>query len=169
MSNVLSKNRGYSIVEILIAMTVFSIIMASITCFFIFQNKTYSAQGGIVEMQRNGRNAMSFIIKELREVTSVDITNAETDQITFNSIEDSLARSFSYDGDNDLLTFSKGGTPVRYFRNVSNFTLKGDNASASNVRKITVTLETRTEDLDLNLNQYHYFALESDVTLRNLI
>ena len=169
MANMLSKNRGHTIVEILIAMAVFSFIMASITSFFIFQDKTYLAQGGIVEMQRNSRNAMRFIIKQLREATSVNVTDVETDQITFNSVEDNLTRSFSYDGDNDLLTFSKGGTPVRYFRNVSNFILKGDSANASDVKKIKVTLETRTEDLDPNLKHYHYFALESDVTLRNLI
>lgn len=169
MPNILSKNRGHTIVEILIAMAVFSVIMVSITSFFIFQDKTYLAQGGIVEMQRNSRNAMRFIIKQLREATSVDVIDVETDQITFNSVEDNLTRSFSYDGDNDLLTFSKGGTPVRYFRNVSNFTLKGDSANASDVKKIKVTLETHTENLDPIMKHHHYCVSESDVTLRNLI
>jgi len=169
MPNILSKNRGHTIVEILIAMAVFSVIMVSITSFFIFQDKTYLAQGGIVEMQRNSRNAMRFIIKQLREATSVDVIDVETDQITFNPVEDNLTRSFSYDGDNDLLTFSKGGTPVRYFRNVSNFTLKGDSANASDVKKIKVTLETHTENLDPIMKHYHYCVSESDVTLRNLI
>ncbi len=169
MLNVLGKNTGYSIVEALITMAVFSVIMASVTCFFIIQQKTYQAQGGIVEMQRSSRSAMSFITKELRKATSVNITDTETDQIAFNSIEDNLTRSFSYDEGSDILTFSKGGTPVKYFRNVSNFRIKGDSASASGVKKITITLETRTEDPDLNLNEHHYLTLKSDVTLRNLI
>lgn len=59
-------NRGFSLIELLIAIAIFGILLTALTAFFISQNRQYVVQSQIVEMQDNARAAMDFVVRILR-------------------------------------------------------------------------------------------------------
>lgn len=62
----LSGCRGFSLIELLIAMGVGLIVLAASYEFFAEQNKAYKVQEQVAEMQQNVRTAMETMIREIR-------------------------------------------------------------------------------------------------------
>jgi prepilin-type N-terminal cleavage/methylation domain-containing protein len=64
----LSKNKesGFTLVELLIAMTIGLIILAALSSTFLMQRKIYDVQEQIVEMVQNARAAMDIMTREIR-------------------------------------------------------------------------------------------------------
>lgn len=60
------KTKGFTLVEILIAIAVFSIVIGAIYGVFISQQHAYHVQDQIVEMEQNARAATNMMIRELR-------------------------------------------------------------------------------------------------------
>lgn len=61
-----NKERGFTIVELLIAMTIGLIIMAALSSTFFMQRKIYDVQDQVVEMVQNARVAMDMLTREIR-------------------------------------------------------------------------------------------------------
>lgn len=57
---------GFSLVELLIAMLVGGVIMASVMTSFQTQHRTYMGQDQVVELQQNARAAMDMIARDIR-------------------------------------------------------------------------------------------------------
>jgi type IV pilus assembly protein PilW len=85
----LSKNKqsGFTLVELLIAMTIGLIILAALSSTFLMQRKTYDVQEQIVEMVQTARAAMDMMTREIRMagymVVGNAITNHGNNTITF--------------------------------------------------------------------------------------
>lgn len=60
------KNRGFTIIELMITILIFSVIIASVYATHLSQQKTYKVQDQIAEMQQNIRAALSLITTEIR-------------------------------------------------------------------------------------------------------
>ncbi len=60
------NHKGFSLIEVLIAMAIFGILLTALTAFFISQNRQYVVQSEIVAMQDNARAAMDFVVRTLR-------------------------------------------------------------------------------------------------------
>jgi type IV pilus assembly protein PilW len=114
VKSAIHKNKGFSLVELLIAMAVASIIMGLIYNTYQAQQKSYTAQHLAVEMQQNIRAAMSLIKREIRmagydPITSDGIdndldTNVDENDETSNAGILSAAGNFiefSFDNDAD--------------------------------------------------------------------
>lgn len=61
-----AKVRGFSLVELMVAMTIGLIILSAVSMLFVNSKKTYTTQDSLARLQENGRFAMQFIIKDLR-------------------------------------------------------------------------------------------------------
>jgi len=61
-----NKESGFTLVELLIAMTIGLIVMAALSSTFLLQRKTYDVQEQIVEMVQNARAAMDIMTREIR-------------------------------------------------------------------------------------------------------
>ena len=97
-----SKSRGFTLVELLVAMTLSSIILGIIYGTYQAQLKSQMTQQQVVEMQQNARAAMFAMEREIRlagyDPTESDvpqITSAQTGSITFtmdinNGVDDDL-------------------------------------------------------------------------------
>ena len=59
-------NRGFTLVEILMAMTISGIVAAGVYSTFYSQHKSYLTQEEVVSMQQNLRSAMHLIEREIR-------------------------------------------------------------------------------------------------------
>jgi prepilin-type N-terminal cleavage/methylation domain-containing protein len=87
----LMSDKGYTIVEMLIAMAIVGIVLAGLYDLVISSSRTYLAQNAIVEMQADGRAAMDFLARELRQAfdnPTISTTTTTNDTISFNRVED---------------------------------------------------------------------------------
>ena len=59
-------SRGFTLVEILVALVITSILTIAIYSFFVGQHHAYTVQDQVIEMEQNARAALDMIRKELR-------------------------------------------------------------------------------------------------------
>ncbi len=57
--------RGFTLTELLIAMTLSLVVLAGVVSFFVNQRKIYSVREHVAEMQQNARAGMHFMAREL--------------------------------------------------------------------------------------------------------
>jgi len=83
----LSKNKesGFTLVEMLIAMTIGLIIMAALSSTFFMQRKIYDVQDQVVEMVQNARVAMDMMTREIRMAGCGDPDLSWITWVTINS------------------------------------------------------------------------------------
>jgi len=62
----LRKNEGVTLIELLVAMAISAILIAAIYRTFISQQKTYTVQEQVVDMQQNVRVAINRMMREIR-------------------------------------------------------------------------------------------------------
>ncbi|MCF8040027.1 MAG: prepilin-type N-terminal cleavage/methylation domain-containing protein [Desulfohalobiaceae bacterium] len=61
-----NTDKGFTLTELLIAMTISLLILASLGTIFLSQLKTYNVQEQLIEMTQNARAAMDFMSREIR-------------------------------------------------------------------------------------------------------
>jgi len=75
-----NKESGFTLVELLIAMTIGLIILAALSSTFLMQRKIFDDQEQIVEMVQNARAAMDMMTREIRMAGYMVVGNAITNQ-----------------------------------------------------------------------------------------
>ena len=98
----LSKNKesGFTLVELLIAMTIGLIILTALSSTFLMQRKIYDVQEQVAEMVQNARAAMDMMSREIR-MGGYDPTDAGFDGITYDA--DQLQIQANIDDDEDII------------------------------------------------------------------
>jgi type IV pilus assembly protein PilW len=66
MKKTTNKNNGFSLVEIMVSMVIAGLVMAGIYGVYTIQQRTYTVQEQVSEMQQKGRAALDFMIREIR-------------------------------------------------------------------------------------------------------
>lgn len=66
MDTLLKKNKGITLIELLIALVISSLLVAGLYRTFIAQQKTYTVQEQVVDMQQNMRAAINRMMTEIR-------------------------------------------------------------------------------------------------------
>jgi type IV pilus assembly protein PilW len=194
----LSKNKesGFTLVEMLIAMTIGLIILAALSSTFLMQRKTYDIQEQIVEMVQTARAAMDMITREIR-MAGYDPTGAGFDGITYSTsqlqIRADLDGSGSTDGTNENIRYAYydehssypyqtkrktgNGNFQPFAENIQSFIFdyldsSGSTTTAtSDIRQIRITITARTSKADADYsanNGYRTHTLTSFITPRNL-
>ncbi len=60
------KERGVTLVELMIALSMFAVILSAMYNMFNFQQKSYSVQDNVAVMQQNVRVGLGYMVKEIR-------------------------------------------------------------------------------------------------------
>jgi prepilin-type N-terminal cleavage/methylation domain-containing protein len=94
----LTSDKGFTLVELLIAMAIVGIVLTGMYELFVTSNRIYLAQNAIVEMQADSRAAMDFMVRELRLTCNklppactpptIFTTTATNDTISFDRVEE---------------------------------------------------------------------------------
>ncbi|OGT19336.1 MAG: hypothetical protein A2V90_04310 [Gammaproteobacteria bacterium RBG_16_57_12] len=66
LQHVMKHVRGFSLVELMVALTIGLIILSAVSMLFVSSKKTYTTQDSLARLQENARFAMQFIVKDLR-------------------------------------------------------------------------------------------------------
>ncbi|MDH3513268.1 MAG: PilW family protein [Gammaproteobacteria bacterium] len=61
-----NRTRGFSLVELMVALTIGLIILAAVSTLFVNSKQSYTTQDSLARLQESARFAMHFLIKDLR-------------------------------------------------------------------------------------------------------
>jgi type IV pilus assembly protein PilW len=128
MISINTSQKGFSLIELLVAMAIASVLMAGIFTFYHHQLKTHVTQQEMVDMQQDARAAMYMMTREIRMAGydpqnkgEASIQTANVAEIEFESDIDGTADgdnskrfyyALSYDDDRDGLSDGLAdGTP----------------------------------------------------------
>ena len=186
-----NKERGFTLVELLIAMTIGLIILAALSSTFLMQRRIYDVQEQIVEMVQTARAAMDMMTCEIR-MAGYDPAGAGFDGIPYNAgqlqivanlngdsdTDDSNENiTYTYDNTNLQIDRNTGGGAQPFAENIQAFTFSYLDSSgtatttASDIRQIEITITARTAEPDRNYTPnggYRIYTLSSFITPRNL-
>jgi type IV pilus assembly protein PilW len=76
------KQKGVTLIELLVALVILGIVIGSIYRLFIVQTRAYTVQDQVVEVQQNVRSAMEILLRDLRMTGYDDDSIASTVSIT---------------------------------------------------------------------------------------
>src|SRR3989441_416000 len=85
------SEQGFTVTELLVAMAIFSVVLAEAYSAFLSSSQRLVLQNELVEMQTDARAAMNFMVQELRlafGTPSITTTVTTNDTIIFDRLED---------------------------------------------------------------------------------
>jgi type IV pilus assembly protein PilW len=90
MKKILRNQNGVTLIELLVALVISTILIAGIYRTFIGQQKTFTSQEQVVDVQQNARIAIGNMVREIRmagfgNFSMPAIVNAGADTLTFRS------------------------------------------------------------------------------------
>lgn len=95
------RQSGFSLIELMVALVIGLLLLAGVLNVFVGSRVTYSTQTGLAKLQENGRFAMSFLTRDIRQAgftgcsSNTDIANtvrdASGDIIPFLDLTDAIS------------------------------------------------------------------------------
>ena len=172
MNSITTSQKGFSLLELMVAMAIASVLMAGIYTFYQNQLKTHITQQEMVDMQQDARAAMYMMTREIRMagydpqyISGATIRTANDAAIAFDSDENADGEidsdeCFYYGLDNDTLVRGGWNTPLAPVpENLSQVALNidalnfvyldnaGDTTSdLPSIRSVQITLVARSGD-----------------------
>jgi len=188
-----NNERGFTIVELVVGLAIGLILLGVAVKIFLVQQRSYSVQEQLSEMQQNIRSAMDMIVRETK-MAGYNPAGAIFDGIEYDATKTQLRILADLDGDgtttgtNEDITYSHDDTDLQIERNgagnpiaenITEFTFDYYDASGTGtdtstaIRQIEISITGRTDKTDPDLKRvdgvgYRYGTLTTHVTPENL-
>jgi len=186
----MGKKNGFTLIELMAGILISAIILAGLYSVFFSQQKAFSAQEQVAEMNQNLRAALDLMTREIRLAgyktwtSSFDgIATATSDSIRIladlnqdgDTADDNEDVSYTYNA--GALQICRNGVGLPVADNITSlsllYTLKdGTTTSApanlADIRKVNISITARTTHPDQGTGMYRSITLTSDITPRNL-
>ena len=154
------QQKGFSLIELMVVVVILGIIVLGLVTFFTGGAKSWVAGQSQLEAQRNARQAMDRMVREIREGKNL-LSGSDGDTIIIN-----FPSSF---GKNDVI-YDWSGNPsnvvyrdtVPLINNVKKLFFTYPSGSILDVSKVHIVLE-----VDVDNDENPDITLNSDVNLRN--
>jgi len=118
MIRMIKRENGITIIELLVALVIFSIVVAGTYRLFVAQSRAYTVQDRVVETQQSIRSAMEVLLRDLRMTGfDSDSTDSKIDIITpLIAGTDQITLDYEFDNTTQY--------SVRYWRDAGSQTLR---------------------------------------------
>ena len=156
------EQRGFSLIEMMIVVGVLGLITLGLVTFFMGGTKSWVAGQSQLEAQRNARQAMDRMVREIREASDI-IDSSTSSEINFNTPW-STNLEYSWSG-NKWDPILEGTNPL--ISNVQSLTFtyfgsSGNSVAPESASKVHIELE-----VDIDKDENPDITLNTDVKLRN--
>ncbi len=146
------SQRGFSLIELMVVVVIIGLIVLGLVAFFTGGARSWVAGQSQLEAQRNARQAMDIMVREIREGNSFAI-GSDSKSITVNY----------------LASFGKG--PVTYILSATTINREG-NPVIDNVKTLKFTSMDASKvhillEVDIDNDDNPDITLNTDVNLRN--
>jgi type IV pilus assembly protein PilW len=186
----MGKKNGFTLIELMAGILISAIILAGLYSVLFSQQKAFSAQEQVAEMNQNIRAALDLMTREIR------LAGYKTSTSTFDGIATATSESIriladlNQDGDTaddnedvsytynaGALQICRNGVGLPVADNITNlslqYTLKDGTvtsapANLADIRKVNISITARTSHPDQGTGMYRSITLTSDITPRNL-
>ncbi len=154
--DIISKNKnsqkGFSLIELMVVVVVLSLIIIGLVTFFAGGTRSWITGQSQLKAQREARQAMDRMVREIREGESIDITPDKT-TITVNYLS------------------SFGKSPVT-FKLLGDTIYREGNPLINNVQKFEVTYLDESQicillEINVDNDEQIDISLNSEINLRN--
>ena len=191
------KNAGFTIIELLIALTLSLVVLTSVSGAFVSQRKTYDAQEQMTEMIQGTRAVMEIFTRDVKLAGFNPTGSTTLVGIPYNTTQLEIRADLDGDGTatssdtNELIIYTHDSTNLEIDRDagqafsyakllaedIESFTfdyLDADGnatTTAADIRMIEVAITARTAKPDPNYGQnngYRTYTLTSTVSPPNL-
>lgn len=146
-----NQQRGFSLIEMMVVVVILGVIVLGLVTFFTGGAKSWVAGQSQLEAQRNARQAMDRMVREIREGSSFNSSDDSTITISYPSSFEKNPVTYSLIN----TTISRDGSPLINDVKTLKFT-------PTHVPKVHILLEV---DVDKDGNPD--ISLNADVKLRN--
>lgn len=189
--------RGFTLIELMIAMAIGMIVFASVAATFTSQTRAYSAQEQINQMEQNARGALDIMSREIKmagykpnggsvsgvlSYSSTSLTiqaDLNADGAISTNAADYEQISYTYDSSSKTISRQVGSaTAATLAENISAFAFTyyqasgtGQATSAANIRRIKIAITAKTEKPDPGYSSdggYRTVDLSATITPINL-
>jgi type IV pilus assembly protein PilW len=186
---------GFTLVELLVSMSIGMVLLAAVTTTFMSQTRIYNAQEQVNEMQQNARGALDIITREVKMagynpngVSFLGVTYSTTQLMIQADLDSSGAIStsstaneqiiYAYDAANDRITRAVGSGSAQVLAEhiaAFDFTYLDGTGTATtvsaNIRQVTINITARTAKPDPNFTSnggYRTYTMAATITPGNL-
>jgi len=166
----IKNQKGFSLIEMMVVVVILGVIVLALVTFFTGGTKSWVAGQSQLAAQRNARQAMDRMVREIREASDIRASSTSSKKISFNTPW-STNLEYSWLG-NKWDPILRGDTPLinnvqslafTYFDNSdAEVTLPLTVSTASKISKVHIDLQV---DVDKDSNPD--VTLNTDVDLRN--
>ena len=172
------SEKGFTLADTLAAMAVLGLLLASVLTIQQAAFQVYLNGAHQTEAQQNARSVLERIARDIRETTAAP-TAAAANSFTFTHPTDGVV-TYAVDGANNLTRNGLiliGGVrnvnvnlPVFGYRDANEVVLAAPVGTPANIRRVDITLRTRSEDLNVGTGSAadRQAEITTSARLRNL-
>jgi prepilin-type N-terminal cleavage/methylation domain-containing protein len=145
----IKREKGLTLIELLIAMAISAILIAAIYRTFIRQQKTYTVQEQVVDMQQNARVAINRMMREIRMAGFGNVSTVVSPVLPFQAKDGPFYNVITpSDNKNNVGQNDDQITIIGAFEQISTLT------AVPTVGTNTIQLAGNTSEFDLNYQKY---------------
>lgn len=138
--SVTGGNRGMTLIELIVAMAISSIVFALIFSFFVYNTKIYTAANNQLNIQQNCTEILESLTTHAKESASIDDTERSAGKYIF--IKPDNAKVF--------ITFDKSAAQLtintQTYEYISDFSITSQSAISGSLWEIDVTGKRKNDE-----------------------
>ena len=167
-----TKNqKGFSLIEMMVVVVILGLIVLGLVTFFTGGAKSWVAGQSQLEAQRNARQAMDIMVREIREASNIIATSTSSEEINFNT---PWSNNLKYLWLGEKWDPILRGTTNTLINNVQSLTFSYfDNLDVEVIPPLTISTASKISKVHIDLNvdvdkdDKPDITLNTNVNLRN--
>jgi len=156
MIKLISNKKGFSLIEMMVVVVVLGLIVLGLVTFFTGGARSWISGQSQLEAQRNARQAMDIMVREIREGESASCTTTSI-TVDIPALGSESAYSVTYKLSGTILEREVNSVSSPLINNVKTLSFTSTDSS-----KVHILLE-----IDVDNDENPDITLDTDVNLRN--